>query len=179
MAFPSLLPAIGLLQAAGALQLSAWVPAPGTGAGLGNGTWAAPVLVPQPYTVEEPTGARALIQLAGGEVVQADIVAYCRATVVSEPGPGGRWPRVFWQGKRYRVLGRRGDSGLPSSGAHIGLVCAREGLSFEDALALERAERALRDPCPNGGIHEWKPYDCGCHMWQSCGTCKSLSLIHI
>lgn len=122
--FPSLLPAIGLLQAAGEVRVSTWTPAAGSGPGLGGGAWSTPTKLPKPYTVDTPTGSKALIQIAGGETVTADLVVYCPASAVSVPAPGGRWPRVTFQGQRYRVLGLRSTAGLPAAKPHVGMVCA-------------------------------------------------------
>lgn len=124
-AFPSLTPAIAFLQAAGGVTVQLWIPT--AGPVLGKGSWAAATAIAKPYTIDTPTGSKALIQLTSGEVVTADLVIYCASSAAPAEAPAGsRQPRLFCNGKRFRVLGRRSNDGLPAGPATLGIVCAQD-----------------------------------------------------
>lgn len=125
MAFPSLKPALILLQAKNAVTLQPWTPTPGpVTKGHANGAYGDGAPIPKPYTVDPVTGARAQIQLTGGEIVTADLVVYALSEhAPSKPPPGSRWPRLLWQGDRYRVLGLCNTDGLSHGPGTCGIVC--------------------------------------------------------
>lgn len=122
--FPSLLPALAMLQAAATVTVQVWVPAAGP-VGLSPGAWSAPVALGAPWTVDVPTGTAAQVQIQGGEIVTADLTVFCRSAVApADPAAGGRSPRLYYQGRRYRVLGKRDIAGLPVGPGTVALVCA-------------------------------------------------------